>query len=113
MRAPKIASHFAEDPSPIDCFDVKTSDEPDRRAVEAMFEQFLTPNWEEYLAMPVSVDRVKSPTRHCPIDPLYPEPISEELLKITIELALATLEAAETALFARFNAVCCDPSIPD
>jgi hypothetical protein len=105
MTAPQIYSHFAEDPEP--------SADLDLQAIEAMFEQFLTPNWEEYLAISVSPDRVKSPVRHCSIDPLQPEPIGEELLKMTIDLALATLEAAETALFARFDVVCVERSIAD
>jgi hypothetical protein len=105
MTALDIDSHFAEDSA--------SSDDRDLSAIEAMFEQFLTPNWEEYLAMSVSADRVKSPARHCCVDPLHPEPIGEELLKMTIDLALATLEAAETALFAKFDVAGIERSIAD
>ena len=105
MTAPKIDSHFAEDLLP--------SDDRDLRSVEAMFERFLKPNWEDCLSIPVGRDRIKSPARYCPIDILYPEPSAEELLKIAIDLALATLEAAETALFAKFNVADIDPAIAD
>jgi hypothetical protein len=102
MSVQKIDRYFAEDPLSTARLTGELSTDRDVRAVEEMFEQFLTPNGEEYRSTHVARDRVKSPTCYCPLDTSHPEPIAEELLNITIDLALATLAAAETALFAKF-----------
>jgi hypothetical protein len=102
MAVQQIDSYFAEDLSSIEQFELTAGDDVDASAIAEMFDRFLTPNWEEYLSLDVGTSRVKAPTRCCSThEHLQAEQLTEELMKSTIDLALATLEAAESALFAK------------
>lgn len=100
MAVQQIDSYFAEDLSSIE-FALARGCDPDASAIEEMFERFLTPNWEEF-SLNVGTARVEASPCCCSLDEhLQAEQLTEELMKSTIDLALATLEAAEIALFAK------------
>ncbi len=104
MSIQNIDSYFAED---LLSTAQLTGLSPDRdiRTIEEMFERFLTPDWEESRSIHVSRDRVELSTGYCPLHTGHSEPLAEEFIKITLDLALATLAAAEAALLAKFTAL--------
>lgn len=108
MAVQQIDSYFAEDLPSIEQFELIAGSDLDAIAIAEMFERFLGPDWAEYSSLNVGNVRVEAPTCCSILVPSYAnderldaEQLTEELIKDTIDLALATLEAAEMALFAK------------
>jgi hypothetical protein len=97
-------THWSDDSTGVEEFDLKAACDRDSKSVEEMFERFLNPNWDEYLSANCTRTEIGSHCYRYPIDNMHPESITAELKQTTIELAIATLEAAEAALFARLSA---------